>query len=198
VDTCPLVEPHYHRNRRSHILEGLCGESRCWPHLQVRCLFEVGLGATVGTLQTGYPRVPASRKDKGKDVHPRAATRHAVPNPAMCPTIPDPTSLLERAPMPPHIPWLRTPSPGASVLPHVPSLQTLSLCSEGLLCCHESHGSGPCLPARRGSGAAMRPAALYRPWIKKCWVATGMQPGSRVTEVRTHITEATARSVGRR
>jgi hypothetical protein len=38
VDTCLLAEPHYRRIGQGHILEGLHGEGRCWPHLQVRHL----------------------------------------------------------------------------------------------------------------------------------------------------------------
>jgi hypothetical protein len=60
------------------------------------------------------------------------------------PTAPDPASLLRRALVLPHIPWLR-------ILP---------LYSKGLRCYHMSRGSGSCLPARVGSGAAMCSMAL--------------------------------------
>jgi hypothetical protein len=39
---------------------------------------EVGPGAFVGTLQTGYPRIQASSQDKEQCVHPRAATYHVA------------------------------------------------------------------------------------------------------------------------
>jgi hypothetical protein len=63
---------------------------------------------------------------------------------ATCPTAPDPASLLMRA----------------LVLPHIPWLQILPPYSKGLRRCHMSRGSGSCLPAQVGSGAAMCPMAL--------------------------------------
>jgi hypothetical protein len=66
---------------------------------------------------------------------PCAATR---------PTAPDTSSQLKRAPVLPCVPQHRTPPPS----------------SGGLRCCHVTHNSGPCLLAREGSGAAMRPMAL--------------------------------------
>jgi hypothetical protein len=63
---------------------------------------------------------------------------------AMCPTAPDPASLLRRA----------------LVLPRVARLLTSPSCSAGLWCCYVSHGSGPRLPAREGSSAATCPTAL--------------------------------------
>jgi hypothetical protein len=38
LDIYLLAEPHYRLNHLSLILEELRGESRCWPHLLVRCL----------------------------------------------------------------------------------------------------------------------------------------------------------------
>jgi hypothetical protein len=84
----------------------------------------------VSTLQTGSPRVPASRWVKGQSVCSRAATRSAAL---------DPASLLGRAPVLPSALWL----------------WILSLYQEGLRCCHASYGSGSHLPAREGSGVAM-------------------------------------------
>jgi hypothetical protein len=66
---------------------------------------------------------------------------HEGSDAATCPTAPELASLLGRAP----------------TLPCVPRLGTLPPCSGGLRCCHVSHGSGPCLPAREGSGAATCP-----------------------------------------
>jgi hypothetical protein len=63
---------------------------------------EVGPRATIGTLQTGYPRIPASSRDKGQGVHPRTA---------MHPTAPDPASLLGKAPAPPRVLQLQTSPP---------------------------------------------------------------------------------------
>jgi hypothetical protein len=63
---------------------------------------------------------------------------------AVCPTAPDPTSLLRRGP----------------VLPRIPPLRTLPLCSGGVQCCHVSRGSGPYLTAWEGSWAAMHPTTL--------------------------------------
>jgi hypothetical protein len=68
-------------------------------------------------------------------VHPRTI---------MCPTALDPASLLRRAPTLLCASCPQTPPP----------------CSGGLRCRHVSHGSGPRLPAREGSGAAMFPTAL--------------------------------------
>jgi hypothetical protein len=68
-------------------------------------------------------------------VHPRTTT---------CPTAPNPASLLGRAPVPPRVTRLRTPPPS----------------SGGLRCCHLSHGYGPRLTAREGSGVATCPMAL--------------------------------------
>jgi hypothetical protein len=62
---------------------------------------------------------------------------------ATCPATPDPASLLGRVPVLPRAPRLRTPPP----------------CSGGLRCSHVPRSSGPCLPAREGSGVATCPAA---------------------------------------
>jgi hypothetical protein len=88
-------------------------------------------------------------------VHPRTATCpvssvgpclpiEAGSGAATCPTAPDLASLLGRAP----------------VLSRVTRLQTPPPYSEGLRCCYVSHSSGPRLPTREGSGAAMCPTTL--------------------------------------
>jgi hypothetical protein len=43
---------------------------------------EVGPGATIVTLQIGYPYVQASSQDKRRGMHPRAATCPTVAGPA--------------------------------------------------------------------------------------------------------------------
>jgi hypothetical protein len=62
----------------------------------------------------------------------------------MCPTAPDLTSLQMRVP----------------VLPRVLQPRTSPTNRGGLRRCHVTYGSGPCLPAELGSGAAMCPMAL--------------------------------------
>jgi hypothetical protein len=61
----------------------------------------------------------------------------------ICPMAPNPTSLLGRAPMLPHVSWI----------------QTLPPCSGRLQCCHVSCGSRPYLPTQEGSGATTCPVA---------------------------------------
>jgi hypothetical protein len=61
-----------------------------------------------------------------------------------------------------------------------------------------SRGSRARLPAQEGSGAATHPAALRGPRIKKYYNTTGVQQGSRVTEVRPRVTEAPTGRAGRR
>jgi hypothetical protein len=51
-------------------------------------------GGTIGTLQIGHPHVQASRQNKEQNMHPCAA---------MCPTAPDPASLLRWAPTLPRV-----------------------------------------------------------------------------------------------
>jgi hypothetical protein len=95
---------------------------------------EVSPGATVGTLQTGYPYVQASRQDKEQGMHRRVAT---------CPTALDPAS-------PPR--W-------APALPHALQLWTLPPYRGGLWCCHVPYGSKAHLAAEAGFGAATCPVA---------------------------------------
>jgi hypothetical protein len=63
---------------------------------------------------------------------------------ATCPLAPDPTSLLGRA----------------LELPRIPQLRTLPPYLGGLRRCYVYHGTGPCLPTLKGSGAATCRVAL--------------------------------------
>jgi hypothetical protein len=63
---------------------------------------EVGPGATVGTLQTGYPYIQALSQGKERDVYPRVAT---------CTAASDPAFLPRWAPAPSRVKWLQTPPP---------------------------------------------------------------------------------------
>jgi hypothetical protein len=67
---------------------------------------------------------------------------------AMCPMVPDPASQLGRTLVQPHVLWLRTPP----------------LSTDGLQCCHVSHGSGSRLPMWAVSDAVICPAALSGMW----------------------------------
>jgi hypothetical protein len=76
----------------------------------------VGLGATVGTLQTGYPLVQASSQDKERGMQPRSVTCPAAPEPASQPRwalrLPCvqrlwSAPLIGRALEPPCVPWHR-------------------------------------------------------------------------------------------
>jgi hypothetical protein len=121
---------------------------------------------------------------------------------ATCRTAPDSASLLRRA----------------SMLPRAPQLWTPPLCSGGLRSCHVSHGSGPRLSAREGSGAATwstapDPTSLLRgaptlsrvprhskgrmPKNKERLSCNGMQQGSRVFKTRSRVTEAPETRAGR-
>jgi hypothetical protein len=95
---------------------------------------EVGPRATVGTLQTGYLCIQASRQGKKQGVHPHAT---------MCPTSLDPAFLLA---------W-------ALVLPCVSRHRTPPPCWRGLQCCHVSYSSGSRFSAEAGFGAVMCPLA---------------------------------------
>jgi hypothetical protein len=95
-----MTKAHYHTNSQDRISEKLCGEGDVDPTYGFTASLEVGLGATVHTLQTGYHRVQASCQDKGQDMRPHAATCPAAPEPAYllmegfgattCPRISDP------------------------------------------------------------------------------------------------------------
>jgi hypothetical protein len=73
------------------------GRRRVDPTSGFIASLEVGLRATVGTLQGRYPYIQALSQDKLQDVHP-----HTV----MCPTASDLTSQLRWAPTLPHVLWL--------------------------------------------------------------------------------------------
>jgi hypothetical protein len=167
---------------------------------------EESLGATVDTLQTGYPRIQASSQDKEQGVHPRAATYHVAL---------DHTSLQR---------W-------ALALPRVLRPQTLPLCRGGLRHfnvsrglrprllgvlrrCHVSPSSEPRFPVEVGSGASTCPMApgsaslrgrapvlshlygscrLWKTGIRKGLAALGTQLSLHVSKVRSHVTKASTR-----
>jgi hypothetical protein len=72
VDIYLLAELHYRFNHQSHILEELHRESRCWPHLRVRCLSRGGPGG-----HCWYPthRVPLHTSFKSRQGVGHASTR---------------------------------------------------------------------------------------------------------------------------
>jgi hypothetical protein len=101
---------------------------RYWPHPRVRSLSRVGLGATVGTLKTGYPHIQALSQDEGQDGRSFAPT---------CLMAPAPASWLKAAPEPPCATWLQLSPPSSG---HLWSR-------------HVSRGSSPHLQAQGSSGA---------------------------------------------
>jgi hypothetical protein len=137
------------------------GHRRVGPTCKFAASPEVDLGATVGTLQTGYPAyklqiktrrsayirtlprviwlrtLPPYRDRLGRCHMPHGSAPRLL-GAVTCCTTPDPTSLLGRAPVLSRVARLRTPPP----------------CSVGLQCCHVPHSFGPRLPARKGSSAA--------------------------------------------
>jgi hypothetical protein len=64
ITACPLAEAHYHSNRHDEISEKLRGEKDVGPICGFAASLEVGLGATVGTLQTRYSHVQVLSQDK--------------------------------------------------------------------------------------------------------------------------------------
>jgi hypothetical protein len=94
------------------------GRQRVGPTCGFTAFPEVDLGATIGTLQTGYPHIQTSSQDKEQRVHPHAAT---------CPVAPDPTSQPKWAPRLPCVQRCRDPPPIQGWLRRR----------------HVSHGSGP-------------------------------------------------------
>jgi hypothetical protein len=127
-------------------------------------------------------------------MHPRTATY---------PVAPDLASLLRWPPTLPRVPrpWTSPPYRG------------------GLRRCTMSLSSGPYLPAKVGSGAAMcqmapasassrgsseaatcptTPSGLWTIGIKKDLTALGTQLGSHISKVCSRVTEAPARHVGMR
>jgi hypothetical protein len=93
---------------------------------------KVGPRATIGTLQTRYSHVQASRQHKDQCVYPRAAT---------CPTALDLTSLSRWTPALPRVLQLRTSPPYCG----------------GLWCCHVARCSGPRILIKEGSSATTCP-----------------------------------------
>jgi hypothetical protein len=92
-------------------------------------------------LSVPYRPGTSAYKPQVKTRGRRASTRsHASP-------APEPAFLLGRA----------------SVLPRAPRLWTPPPSSEGLQCCHTSHGSGPRLPAQEGSSTGMCPMSRGAP-----------------------------------
>jgi hypothetical protein len=120
------------------IQKSCTGKEDVGPTYRFTASPEVGPGATIGTLQTGYPRVPISSQDKGQSVYLRITT---------CSVALDPTSLHRRA----------------LVLSRIPRLWTLPPYRGGLRRCHTSCGFGARLPAQEGSSVVTRPAALRGP-----------------------------------
>jgi hypothetical protein len=89
---------------------------------------KVGPGATIDTLQTGFPCIQALSWDEGQDV------RSCTP---VCLVTLAPDSWLGAAPGPPCVPWLQLPPVGLGQLRS----------------CHMSRGSSSRLLARGSSGA---------------------------------------------
>jgi hypothetical protein len=126
---------------------------------------EVGPGASVGTLKTGYGAWRASTR-----CHVSCSFRPHLPvevgsSATTCPVAPDLTSLLRRAPALPCVPQqpclLGKVSSGAATSPMASGSTFLR---GELRCCHMSH----C------------PCGLWTTGIKKCLAAPGMQLGSHV------------------
>jgi hypothetical protein len=73
---------------------------------------KVGPGATIDTLQTGFPCIQALSWDKGQDVRSCTPVCLVTLDPdswlgaAMCPVAPAPTCWFGAASEPPHVPWL--------------------------------------------------------------------------------------------
>jgi hypothetical protein len=106
-----------------------------------KCL--ISLWTSIGSPRRGLTEPPYQYPADQVPPHTGLSPRQGRCT-ATCPTSLDPTTLLGRAPTLPRVTWLWIPPP----------------CSRGLRCCHESCGSGSCLPTREGSGAAMCPAAI--------------------------------------
>jgi hypothetical protein len=98
--TCPCCQGcTIASTTKRKVQDNRTGHRRVGPNCRFIASPEVGLGATVVTLQTRYPYVQALTQDKEQDMHPRVAT---------CPAAPEPASLIGRAPTPPRVSWLRT------------------------------------------------------------------------------------------
>jgi hypothetical protein len=103
----------------------------------------------------------------------------------MCPTPPDPTSLLRRAPVPPCVQQLQTPPPSRG----------------GLRGRHVSCSSRPSLPARQASDAAvcivaLDPTSLLSapalPHVQQLWTPPPYLGGLR----HRHVSHNSLRAVG--
>jgi hypothetical protein len=71
-----MAEVHYHTNSQDWVSEKPCRENDVGPTCGFIAFAEVGPGATVDFLQTGYPHIHASGQDKRQSMHPHAATWH--------------------------------------------------------------------------------------------------------------------------
>jgi hypothetical protein len=115
--------------------------------------FYVSGSAYVVTLQIRYLHTQASNQDKENSHVPYGSgsclPAEAGSDAATYPTALDPTSLLRRAPLLPHVTRLGTPPPysGGLWYYHVSHSFGPYLPARGLRCFHASHGSGPHLPA---------------------------------------------------
>jgi hypothetical protein len=106
------------------------------------------LGRSPALLCVSWLQILSSCSGGLRRCHVSCASRSCLPawkgsGAVTCPMPPDPAFLLGRAP----------------TLPRVPRHQILPPYSGRLRRCHVSHGSGSCLFARDGSGAATYPAA---------------------------------------
>jgi hypothetical protein len=84
----------------------------------------------------------------------------------MCPTAPDPASLIKRVPVPPHVPWLRTHWEGSGA-PRVLRLRILQA---------TTHRAVPCGP--------------WATRIKKSLADLPMRQGPPVSKAHTHVSKA--------
>jgi hypothetical protein len=173
-------------------------------------------GATVGTLQIGYPHIQASSQARRRACiramscatrlrtlppcsgglrccyvshgsRPRLPARESS-GATTCLIAPDPASL-----------WR---AEGDPMLPHVTRLRTLPPYLGGLRCYHVPHGSETYLPAREGgvrcchiSHDPQRAVCLKNKERLSC---NGMQQGSHVSKTHPRVTEVPARHAGRR
>jgi hypothetical protein len=78
-------------------VDNRAGRRRVGPTCGFVASPEVDPGATIGTLQTGYPYIQVSSQDKLQGVHPYTAT---------CPMAPNLASQLRWAPALPRVLWL--------------------------------------------------------------------------------------------
>jgi hypothetical protein len=145
MHTCPMVEAHYHTNSQGRVLEKLHWEKDVGPTCGFTASPEVGPGATIGTLHTGFPRVHASGQDKRHGMHPHATTCHHGTGTCYVSKAQDPSPPPRRALALPCAQRLRTPTPSRRglALPRVPQHRTPFRCYEGIQQRHASFGFGP-------------------------------------------------------